>query len=474
MGSPEGVPSGRVKLKSCSANSVLKMPKENLYCLILAGGRGTRLWPLSRRSLPKQFLTLNGDESLLLATLKRAARLVAEENIFVVLEEEQRPLVEENLRSTDFLGKIKIMTEPVGRNTAPAILLGTLGVASEDEDAVIMVFPSDHVVGDDENFRDHVRRAVSLAEDDYIVCFGITPSTPETGYGYIEGEEPLRGGGLGIKRFVEKPSAEVASEYLLSGNFFWNSGMFVFRARTMIDEYAALCPDVYEPIREVPPGKIGRDVYAGLPSVPVDRAVMERTSRGAVIPSSFPWSDMGSWRLFYEFSPKNSEGNVLEGDVILRGTEDSIVKSSSRLVCVAGLRNVAVIETKDAVFVCDLDHSNEAGEFAKKLRERGRDEASCPAVAHHPWGSREEIEKGELSRVTKTTVFPGKSARTENIPSENLRLLVLEGEALIISEEGKDELGPGQTIFLEDGTNCAIENKTDDILIILEVFSIAG
>lgn len=448
------------------------MPKENLYCLILAGGRGTRLWPLSRESLPKQFLSINGNESLLLGTLKRASRLVAEENILVVLEEKQRPLIEDNLRYTDFSGKIKIVTEPVGRNTAPAILLGTLGIASEDEDAVIMVFPSDHVVGDDENFCDHVRRAVSLAEDDYIVCFGITPSVPETGYGYIEGGELLRDGGLRIKRFVEKPSAEVASEYLLSGNFFWNSGMFVFRARTMIEEYAALCPEVYEPICETSHGEVGRDVYSALPSIPVDRAVMEKTSRGAVIPSSFPWSDIGSWRLFYEFFPKDSEGNVLEGDVILKGTEDSIVKSSSRLVCVSGLRNVAVIETKDAVFISDLDRSNEAGEFAKELRERGRDEADRPKVVHYSWGSREEIEKGEFSKVIKTTVFPGQSVRTESNSSQDLRLLALEGEALIIGDEGSDELCPGQTVFLEDGANCTVENKADGILLILEILSV--
>ena len=447
------------------------MPKENLYCLILAGGRGTRLWPLSRESLPKQFLSINGNESLLLGTLKRASRLVAEENILVVLEEKQRPLIEDNLRYTDFSGKIKIVTEPVGRNTAPAILLGALGIASEDEDAVIMVFPSDHVVGDDENFCDHVRRAVSLAEDDYIVCFGITPSVPETGYGYIEGGELLRDGGLGIKRFVEKPSAEVASEYLLSGNFFWNSGMFVFRARTMIEEYAALCPEVYEPICETSHGEVGRDVYSALPSIPVDRAVMEKTSRGAVIPSSFPWSDIGSWRLFYEFFPKDSEGNVLEGDVILKGTEDSIVKSGSRLVCVSGLRNVAVIETKDAVFISDLDRSNEAGEFAKELRERGRDEADRPKVVHYSWGSREEIEKGEFSKVIKTTVFPGKSVRTKSNSSQGLRLLVLEGEALIIGDEGSDELCPGQTVFLENGANCTVENKTEDVLVIFEIFS---
>ncbi len=447
------------------------MPKENLYCLILAGGRGTRLWPLSRESLPKQFLSIDGNESLLLGTIKRAARFVAEENILVVLEEKQRPLIEENLSSTDFSGKIKIVTEPVGRNTAPAILLATLEIESIDEDAVIMVFPSDHVVGDDESFGDHVRRAVSLAEDGYIVCFGITPSAPETGYGYIEGGELLDYGGLRLKRFVEKPSAEVASEYLLSGNFFWNSGMFVFRARTMIDEYAALCPEVYEPFHQAPRGKIEGDVYAGLPSVPVDRAVMERTSRGAVIPSSFPWSDIGSWRLFYEFFPKDSEGNVLEGDIVLRGTENSLIKSSSRLVCANGLRNIAVIETEDAVFISDLDRSNEAGAFAEQLKGKGRYEASRPRTVRYPWGSREEIEKRELSRVTKTTVFPCKSVRTENTSSQDLRLLVLEGKALIIGKEDSDELSPGQAVFLEDGENCTVQNSADSALLILEIFS---
>ena len=450
------------------------MPKGNLYCLVLAGGRGTRLWPLSRESLPKQFLGISGDDSLLLGTLKRAARLVTPENIQVVLEEKQLPLIKQSLQSTDFSEKIKIITEPASRNTAPAILLGTLGIASEDEDAVIMVFPSDHVVEDDDNFHDHVRRAVSLAGDDHIVSFGITPSAPETGYGYIEGGEPLRDGGLRIKRFVEKPDAEVAREYLLSGNFFWNSGMFVFRARTMIEEYSTLCPDVHAPVHETFHQKVGRDVYTRLPSVPFDRAVMEKTSRGAVIPSSFSWSDMGSWRLFYEFFPKDSEGNVLEGDAILRDTENSLVRSGSRLVCVNGLRNVAVIETQDAVFVSDLNRSNEAGVFAEKLKGEGREEAIRPTVVHYPWGSREEIQKGELSRVTKATVFPGKSVRTENTPSQDLRLLVLEGEALVIGDKSSDELCPGQAAFLENGENCTVENKADGVLLILEVFSVKG
>ena len=450
------------------------MPRENLYCLVLAGGRGTRLWPLSRESVPKQFLRISGDDSLLLGTLKRAAGLVAPENIQVVLEEKQLSLIKQSLQSTDFPEKIKVVTEPAGRNTAPAILLGTLGIASQDEDAVIVVFPSDHMVEDDENFRDHVRRAVSLAEDDHIVSFGVAPSAPETGYGYIEGGEPLGDGGLRIKGFVEKPDAEVARECLLSGNFFWNSGMFVFRARTMIEEYSTLCPEIYAPIHGTFHREVGRDAYSGLPSVPFDRAIMERTSRGAVIPSSFSWSDMGTWRLFYEFFPKDQEGNVLDGDVILRCTENSLVRSGSRLVCVNGLRDVAVVETRDAVFVSNLEHSDEAGAFAEKLKGEGREESICPMAVHYPWGSREEIQKGGLSRVTKTTVFPGKSAGMENVSPQPLRLLVLEGQALIIGDEDNCELGPGQTVFLENGANCSVENRAGSVLIILEIFSVGS
>jgi len=448
------------------------MSKENLYCLILAGGRGTRLWPFSRESFPKQLLNINGDESLLVETLNRAARLVAAENIFIVLEQSQRLLVEESLRSKNLLGKIRIVTEPVGRNTAPAILLGILNIASENENAVIMVFPSDHVIGDDGNFRDHVRRAISLAEDNYIVSFGVTPSAPETGYGYIEGGESIQYGGLRMKKFVEKPTAEVANEYLRSGNFFWNTGMFVFRVHTVIEEYAALCPEIYAPVKEAFYQKINSDAYAKIPSVPFDRAVMEKTSRAVVIPSSFSWSDIGSWRLFYEFCPKDTVGNVFEGDIVARNTENSLVKSSSRLICVNGLNNIAVIETRDAVFISDLDCSNDAGAFVEELRGEGRKEATCAAIVYYPWGSREKIEKREFSEVIKMTLFPGKSARTENIFSRNLRLLILQGKALIIREEGSSELGPGQTVFLENGENCTVENKAQEALIALEVFSL--
>ena len=242
------------------------MSEKNLYCLILAGGKGTRLWPLSRELFPKQFLKPDGENSLVGLTLGRAASLVAEENIFVALEERQRPLLEPELSAAGLSRKTGVLAEPVGRNTAPAILLGALEITSRDEDAVIAVFPSDHFVGDGEAFSDHVKRAVAVAREGHIATFGISPTRPETGYGYMEGGEELGGGALSIRRFVEKPDPQTAEKYLRSGNFFWNSGMFVFRADVAIDEYGALCPDVYEPLAEAFEGKSLEDTVSSASS----------------------------------------------------------------------------------------------------------------------------------------------------------------------------------------------------------------
>ena len=445
------------------------MSEKNLYCLILAGGKGTRLWPLSRELFPKQFLKPDGENSLVGLALGRAASLVAEENIFVALEERQRPLLEPELSAAGLSRKTGVVAEPVGRNTAPAILLGALEITSRDEDAVIAVFPSDHFVGDGAVFPDHVKRAAAVAREGRIATFGISPTRPETGYGYMEGGEELGGGALSIKRFVEKPDPETAEKYLRSGNFFWNSGMFVFRADVAIDEYKALCPDVYEPLAEAFGGKTLEDAYEKIPSVSFDYAVMEKTSRGAVLPSSFSWSDLGSWKLFHEFFPKDSAVNALSGDVVAKDTKNSLVKSSSRLVCVNGLRDVAVVETEDAVFVSNLDSSHRAGEIASELKGEGRREAVRPRVEDHPWGRVEEIEEGEFFTVRKTTVFPGKSRRLSDDSFRSRTLAVVRGKALV--EFGRDsrEVGAGENLFLEDGRECLVRNTDKGVLVFFDL-----
>ena len=445
------------------------MSDNNLYCLILAGGKGTRLWPLSRELLPKQFLRPDGENSLVALALGRAASLVSAENIFVALEERQRPLLEPELSAAGLSRKASVVAEPVGRNTAPAILLGALEITSRDENAVVAVFPSDHFVGDGEVFPDHVKRAAAVAEEGRIATFGISPTRPETGYGYVEGGEELGGGALSIKRFVEKPGPETAEKYLRSGNFFWNSGMFVFRADSIIDEYKALCPDVYEPLAEAFGGKSLEDAYEKIPSVSFDRAVMEKTRRGAVLPSSFSWSDLGSWKLFHEFFPKDSAGNALSGDVVAKDTENSLVKSTSRLVCVNGLRDVAVVETEDAVFVSDLDSSRRAGEIAAELKGEGRGEAVRPRAEDHPWGRVEEIEEGKVFVLRKTTVFPGKSRRLSDNSFRSRTLAVVRGKALVESGRDSREVGAGENLFLEDGRECLVRNTDKGVLVFFDL-----
>ena len=447
------------------------MSDKNLYCLILAGGKGTRLWPLSRELFPKQFLRPDGENSLVGLALGRAASLVSPENVFVVLEERQRPLLEPELSAAGLLGKAKVVAEPRGRNTAPAILLGALETVSRDEDAVMAVFPSDHFVGDGEVFGDHVGRAAAVAREGRIVTFGITPSRPETGYGYIEAGEETGRGALEIRKFVEKPDPETAEKYFRSGNFFWNSGMFVFRADAMIDEYRTHRPDIYEPLAEAFEGKALEDAYDRIPSVSVDYAVMEKTSRGAVLPSSFLWSDLGSWKLFHEFFPKDSAGNALSGDVMARDTENSLVKSTSRLVCVNGLRDVAVVETEDAVFVSDMEKSRLAGEVASELKEKGREEAVRPRAEEHPWGRVEEIEKGEFFSLRKTTVFPGNSCRFPKDLFFRRTVCVVRGTAGVGFLGDVRQIGLGRSLLLEDGRDWLIENAGDDLLVFFEMLS---
>ncbi len=440
------------------------MLKKNLYCIVLAGGRGTRLWPFSRDDFPKQFLSTGQGESLLLGTLRRASGIVCPQNILVVLAEKHIPLMEHEMRVADFSQKVRIVSEPEGRNTAAAVLLGTLEVALEDRDAVVIVFPSDHLTEDGKNFHDHMTEAVSLARDGYVVCFGITPSGPETGYGYIEGGEPVGGSGLKVRRFVEKPDAATAEQYISSGNFFWNSGMFVFRAQTMIEQFEVCCPEVYGPLFDAFYKNTLKDVYSDIPSTPVDRAVMERISCAAVIPSSFIWSDVGSWRLFYDFFPKDHEGNVTQGNVFLKDTKDSLVKSGHRTVCVNGLSGVAVIETRDTVFVSDIDQSDKAGMFAEKFREKvGRDEY------RYPWGKREQIEKSDRFCVTKTTVFPGSSCEVRNLSSFSLRLMVLSGKALVTHNRKREKLLTGDELVVEDAVGCVVENTGEEFLVIFEI-----
>ena len=305
------------------------MPKSesNIYSVLLAGGSGTRLWPVSREMYPKQFVKFSGDDSLIQNTIKRLTAVLDQEKVRIVcgvdhLHETARQMEEIGIHAGG-----KIISEPCGRNTAPAILLAMLLILQQEQDAVLCVFPADHVIRDMDTFHAKLKSAIKLAEMGYIVTFGITPHYPETGYGYIEGAAELPEQAKAVKRFVEKPDLKTAQHYLESGNFYWNSGMFAFKASVMLDELKAHHPELLFKMQQLDltQDALSRDAYEQVPNISIDYAIMEKTEKGAVLPSDFDWSDIGSWKSLYDFLPKEAGGNVLMGDVVTDNTAGCLI-----------------------------------------------------------------------------------------------------------------------------------------------------
>jgi len=298
--------------------------KTNVYPVLLAGGSGTRLWPVSRELYPKQLVKFIGEDSLLQITIKMLAPVLDAENILVVCVKEHFSEIARHMEEIDIRAAGKIICEPCGRNTAPAILLGMLHILKHEEDALLCIFPADHVIRNISAFHEKLRSAIKLAEMGYIVTFGIKPHYPETGYGYIDGAGEITDQAFSVKRFVEKPDMETARRYVDAGSFFWNSGMFTFKASVMMNELKIHQPELLNKMKPLAltEGDISQEVYQLLPNIAIDHAIMEKTDKGAVLPSDFGWSDIGSWKSLYDFFPKDQSSNVIDGDVIAINTEN--------------------------------------------------------------------------------------------------------------------------------------------------------
>lgn len=350
--------------------------KNAVYPVLLAGGVGARLWPLSRELSPKQLIKLFGDESLLQSTLKRIIPVLNAENVRIVCGDKQVDETARQMGETGISSAGKIICEPCGRNTAPAILLAVLNILKDERDAVLCVFPADHVVGDHDAFQHKLESAIQLANEGFVVTFGIRPHYPETGYGYIEGEKALAYGARTIKRFVEKPDITTAKEYLKAGNFYWNSGMFAFRASVMLDEFNAFEPQLFTRMRNLVGGKqpVARVDYEKLPNISIDYAIMERTDKGAVLPSDFGWSDIGSFKSLYDFLPKDAKGNVKMGDVISQKAKNCLMIGSKRLVVANHVEDMVVVETSDAVFVSAMENTQDVKTVVAELKKKKRKE----------------------------------------------------------------------------------------------------
>ena len=445
--------------------------------VIMAGGSGTRLWPLSRAAHPKQFLRLHGEDTMLQATVKRLSGLDIQASI-TICNERHRFFVAEQLREIDKLGSI--ILEPVGRNTAPAIALAAL---TAKDDPLLLVLAADHVIQDEEAFREAVIRAIPLAEAGKLVTFGIVPSAPHTGYGYIKRGTDL-GEGFEVDAFVEKPSSDVAQDYLSSGDYYWNSGMFLFRASSYLNELKKCRPDILErcqaSVMEVNADldflRIDTDMFESCPAESVDYAVMEKTLHAVVVPMDAGWSDIGSWSSLWDISEKDGDGNSTHGDVILDNTHNSYVKTDEKLVSAIGVNDLIIVSTKDALMVAHKDSVQDVKIITEKLKACSRSEWELNREVFRPWGKYDSIDNGDRYQVKRITVKPGAKLSLQMHHHRSEHWVVVCGTARVTNGEDTFLLAENESTYIQAGNVHALENpgKVDLELIEIQTGSYLG
>ncbi len=446
-----------------------------LVPVLLAGGSGTRLWPLSRQLYPKQLLALvHPRETLLQATWKRLAGLESAMTL-VLCNEEHRFIVADQLRQLGALARIVL--EPVARNTAPAAAVAALVASCQDPEAVLLVLPADHAVEDPHAFQESVRQGLALACAGYLVTFGVPPTRPETGYGYIQRGSALPEGGFRVERFVEKPDLATAQQYVESGAYWWNAGMFLLRADVLLAEMERFVPEIIAACRaalgtscqDLDFLRLEKEPFAQNPDISLDYAVMERTDRAAVLPLATGWSDLGSWDALWEAGAKDPHGNVVHGDVLLAEVCDSFVHAESRLVAAVGLADHIVVETADAVLVSPRHRVQEVKKLVDALKERARPEAVSHRKVFRPWGNYEAIDAGTRYQVKRITVLPGQVLSLQKHYHRAEHWVVVRGTAVVTRGTEQVLLQENESIYIPLGTVHRLENPGRIPLELIEV-----
>jgi mannose-1-phosphate guanylyltransferase/mannose-6-phosphate isomerase len=442
-----------------------------VYSVLLAGGMGSRLWPVSRELFPKQLINLAGDDSLIQNTIKRLSPVLNTENVRIVCGEDHFYEVSRHLEDIGVHAEGKVIAEPCGRNTAPAILLAILNILKKEKDAVILVFPSDHVISDVDGFHTCLEKAVALAESNHIVTFGIKPDYAETGYGYIEGGRKIKGGAHAIKRFVEKPDQKTADKYLKAGNFFWNSGMFAFKASVMLGEFKTFEPDLFKTLKKLvsKKGDITVEEYSDLPNNSIDYAIMEKTKKGIVLPSDFGWSDIGSWKSLYDFLPKSDGNNVFEGDVMHQNTGNCFIRGEDRLIVANGLENIVIVETPDTVFVSDMENSKDVKAIVTELKKQGRKEYKSHTTVYRPWGTYTILEENGNTKIKRIVVYPDTKLSLQMHHHRSEHWIVVQGTAKIVNGDEVIFLEENQSTYVPKTARHRLENPGKVPLHIIEV-----
>ncbi len=450
-----------------------------LQPVLLSGGSGTRLWPLSREAYPKQFLALVGEDTMLQATWRRVAEL-ADMAPIVVAGEDHRFLVAEQLRQIG-APTPDIVLEPLGRNTAPAIAAAAMQAMQSGEDPLLLVLPSDHVVRDEVAFRAAVCRAMPDAETGALVTFGIVPDAPETGFGYIEADKASVDQVDGVHhvlRFVEKPDAVTAQVYVDAGSYYWNSGMFLFRASRYLEELQRFRPDIVASVRAAFDAaqrdgdfiRLDKDAFAACPPDSIDYAVMEKTDKASVLPVDIGWNDVGSWSALWDVSEQDADGNARHGDVIAIDSRNSYAYAR-RLVALVGVDDLVVVETDDAVLVAHKDKVQQVKEVVAQLKAQQRSQAALHREVHRPWGSYDSIDIGDGFQVKRIKVKPGARLSLQSHTQRAEHWIVVRGSARVTRDNDVFELNANQSTYIPIGAKHRLENPGSVILELIEVQS---
>jgi mannose-1-phosphate guanylyltransferase/mannose-6-phosphate isomerase len=450
-----------------------------LYPVILSGGSGSRLWPLSREHYPKPLLPLTSERSLLQDTATRLDGLPEVGNAVYVCNEEHRFLVAEQVAA---LGKTPetIILEPEGRNTAPALTLAALYLSRSAPDSLMAVMPADHVITEREAFLEAVCKGSGPAREGSLVTFGVVPDAPETGYGYIKRNAELEAGqAFSVARFVEKPDLETATRYVDEGDYYWNSGIFLMRTMRWLEEIGRFRPDILEACSAAMEGgtedsdfyRVNRPAFLGCPSDSIDYAVMEKTANTVVVPFSAGWSDVGAWSALWNVCPRNADGNVIQGDVIAEDTHNALLFAQSRCLATVGVDDIIVVETADAVLVANKDRAQDVKCIVDVLKSRKRQECKVHRRVYRPWGDYEGIDSGARFQVKRLTVKPGASLSLQMHHHRAEHWVVVKGTARVTCGENVFNLHENESTFIPIGERHRLENPGNIPLEIIEIQS---
>lgn len=452
------------------------MSENEVFAVILAGGSGSRLWPLSRQSLPKQFLALDGDATMLQATIDRLPAAIAPQNILIVTQEAHA-----KGEAYHSLLAYPSLFEPVGRNTAPAIAIAAARCVVNGGDPVMVVLPADHVIKDVPAFNRCLQTAIEVAATGKLVTFGITPVRPDTGFGYIKtraGSDALRADVLEVERFTEKPDHPTAEKFLAEGGYYWNSGMFVWRASVILAEIEQHLPQVYQLVQTVlAECRAGGDFqqavekhFPAMPSISIDYGVLEKSSRVSLIPCDFGWNDVGSWHAVHEISQKDADGNALQGNVIALGCKNTLIRSEKRLVAAIGVEDLCIVETADAILISRSDQTQRVREVVDALHDSGASEHLCHLTVNRPWGTYTVLEEDqEGSKLKRITVMPGARLSLQSHSHRSEHWVVVSGTATVTKGDQIITVNKNESTYIPMGTKHRLENRGKIPLHILEI-----